>query len=218
MACHAAVEATAVVRDEYALYRRSNTSIYDSSHTGCGIYDMLSASGGCQLLPHTYSRDPKPPASPLVLSFITTHQYSTRLFLLFPPGPRNISPLTTAVIMCTSKFLQGYACIHTWAEIVTPCAEGKGFSNCSTFTDGMIHKRSGLRRSIAPKESCPICDKKGEYDGNKMRTIKSTSYGGVGGFHGASKSSPGLHCVFARRKGLPKSRPEREVIICCVVM
>ena len=130
-------------------------------------------------------------------------------------------PIATALInsaMCTSRFVKGATCDHTWTEIVTPCAEGKGFGNCSSFNDGKIRKGSGLKRYRAPEEFCPTCDKKGDYDGNLIRTIKATTYGGVWGFQGASKSAPGLHCVLGRQKSFPRKKPEPVGIVCCVVM
>lgn len=114
--------------------------------------------------------------------------------------------------------MKGASCDHAWAEIVTPCAEDKGFNNCSSFGDGKVRRRSELKRYIAPAGSCPTCDKKGDYDGNEIRTIRATTYGGVWGFRGASSSAPGLHCVFARQKVMPKKRPEPEIYICCLVM
>ena len=132
--------------------------------------------------------------------------------------PPRTSLKYTVISMCTSKFFKGPTCEHTWAEIVTPCAEDRGFNTCPSFSDGKVRDKSGLKRSEAPEKSCPVCDKKGDYDGNRIRTIKSTTYGAVWGCHGASKTSPGCHFVLSKQEGFPKKRPSPEVYLCCALM
>ena len=177
----------------------------------------LEPSGECQARHALALQIPASEATSSSCTFITNigKAFGASTISVCTPGPTS----TPAIIfMCTSKFFKGASCDHTWTEIITPCAEGKGFGNCSSFSDGKIRRKSELRRSTAPEKSCPTCDKKGDYDGNKIRTIRSTTYGGVWGCNGASKSAPGLHCIFARQKKFPKKRPEPEINICCVVM
>ena len=97
---------------------------------------------------------------------------------------------------------------------MTPCAEGRNFSNCPSFANGKARRPESLKRSHAPEKSCPKCDKKDNYDGNTTRMVKDVRQGIKVGT-GPSRSDPGVDMCFESREGLEKVvRP----VICCSVM
>lgn len=123
-------------------------------------------------------------------------------------------------IMCTTKFWRGPKCCHTWAEIVKPCAEKKNFSNCPSFTNGKARKAEGLKTSLAPAKSCPKCDKKDKYDGDKIRMVKGgeMQYGCRLGL-GPSKTDKGVDFPVGKpMKFLGKGKGPEVRVVCCIVM
>ena len=106
--------------------------------------------------------------------------------------------------MCTAKVLKSSTCEHWWAEILDPCAEGRHFSNCPTFQDGKARSLKSNPWSKAEEKTCPKCDKKDDYDGEKIRMVKSIQHGYRLG-SGPSKSDPGQDFV-------------GHGVVCCTVM
>lgn len=119
--------------------------------------------------------------------------------------------------MCTAKLLKSPTCNHWWAEILKSCGEGKNFGNCPSFADGRARLPRDHPRYKAEKKTCPKCDKKDDYDGDKIRIIKGVQYDYKIGT-GPSKSDRGfdLHADLLRPSKPPKEQP--TIIYCCVVM
>lgn len=93
--------------------------------------------------------------------------------------------------MCTTKMLECPTCNHWWAEILVPCAEGRGFNNCPSFQNGKARSHNNHPKEMAGADSCPKCNKDDDYDGNKIRMVKNVSQGFRFGL-GPSKSDPGV--------------------------
>lgn len=136
----------------------------------------------------------------------------------------------TSSNMCTSKFYQGPKCKHAWVEIDTPCQKDRGFTTCPSISDGHIRDSAGFRATKAKEKSCPICDKGGDYDGNKIRIVKQTDHGWRWGLLGPGKRSVGVDIAYRSRSGLglakgsdgarftrPKSSNAVDTA-CCLVM
>src|ERR1700761_4700343 len=76
--------------------------------------------------------------------------------------------------MCQTETFKSHTCPHQWMSIVKPCAPNASFKS-------QYHQykpaRSGLKRLTqagyisAPANSCPNCDKNGDYDANTTRLI-----------------------------------------------
>lgn len=106
--------------------------------------------------------------------------------------------------MCTSQFWKSSSCGHLWVELKNPCGEGKNISNCRSFQDGRARNPLGLKCKWANEDSCPKCDKKDDYDGNKIRMVSSITPGLKCGI-GPSKPSAGIecHCIVMWRGRIP---------------
>ena len=93
--------------------------------------------------------------------------------------------------MCTAKVLRSTTCEHRWAEIIKPCAEDRNFGNCPSFEDGKARSRTNNPWYKAAENTCPKCDKKDDYDGDKIRMVKGVQQGYRVGT-GPSKSDTGI--------------------------
>ncbi len=87
--------------------------------------------------------------------------------------------------------LKSPSCNHWWAEILTPCSEGKNFSTCASFQNGKARSPQNHPIYKAEAKTCPKCDKKDDYDGEKIRMIKGVMNGYRCGT-GPSKSDGGF--------------------------
>lgn len=121
--------------------------------------------------------------------------------------------------MCTSKLLKSPSCEHWWAEILKPCAEDRNFGNCSSFENGKVRNLKSNPWQKAEEKSCPRCDKKDDYDGDKIRMVKGIQQGYKWGT-GPSKSDFGCdlltpHSAFVRTK---RSHEVPQMVCCCVMM
>lgn len=92
--------------------------------------------------------------------------------------------------MCTAKMLKSPTCEHWWAEILKPCAEDRHFGNCPSFQNGKVRNLKNNPWSKAEGKACPKCDKKDDYDGDKIRMVKTIQRGYRMGV-GPNKSDPG---------------------------
>ena len=86
---------------------------------------------------------------------------------------RNIFTIAR-LTMCKTETYKSHTCNHKWMTIVKPCETGASFNNqCHNWKPA----RSGLKKITqpsylsAPANSCPNCDKKGEYDAGLTRMI-----------------------------------------------
>ena len=97
---------------------------------------------------------------------------------------------------------------------MTPCGQGKGFSTCASFEDGRARNLNTLKAVKAAPNTCPVCDKKNDYDGNTIRMVKRTTLGSRWGY-GPGKTSSGVDLVVAQKKGLlvRKSRTAAGCIV-----
>lgn len=100
--------------------------------------------------------------------------------------------------MCTARMLKSPTCNHWWAEILTPCGEGKNFNTCPSFVNGKARLPRDHPQYKAEKNTCPKCDKKDDYDGEKIRVVKGTRNGCKYG-SGPSKSDCGFDSLGLRR-------------------
>lgn len=96
--------------------------------------------------------------------------------------------------MCKVQIWRSKTCPHRWISLTKPCGEGKNISNCPAFTNGKARPTKEACAALAPPKSCPHCDKKDEYDGNRIRMIKSLEYGVKFG-EGPSRSDSGIECM-----------------------
>jgi hypothetical protein len=79
-----------------------------------------------------------------------------------------------AFTMCQIEKFQSHTCAHKWMSIVKPCRPNASFNN-------RLHKykpvRSGLQGFLqpgyisAPANTCPNCDRQGDYDAERTRFI-----------------------------------------------
>ena len=94
------------------------------------------------------------------------------------PLSRNI-----AKTMCQTEGFKSHTCQHKWMTIVSPCKPGAGFStnNYHQYTRARPGPLAAKFISAAAN-SCPSCDKKGEYDGNVTRMVsdQKDQWGGLG--------------------------------------
>lgn len=74
---------------------------------------------------------------------------------------------------------------------MSPCGEGKNFSTCKSFENGIARRLKDNPCYRAAANTCPKCDKKDDYDGDKIRIVKGVKYGARFGL-GPSKSDPGF--------------------------
>jgi hypothetical protein len=74
--------------------------------------------------------------------------------------------------MCRATAFQSRTCRHRWLTITTPCSPAVGFDNAPHHrfdTDTAL--LGGPKYVPAPAHSCPECNKKGQYDGNRTRMV-----------------------------------------------
>jgi len=72
--------------------------------------------------------------------------------------------------MCKTEIFKSHTCPHKWMTIVAPCSKGASFKNKYhryTSARGML----AMGAIAAPANTCPNCDKKGDYDANMTRFI-----------------------------------------------
>lgn len=139
------------------------------------------------VLPH----DPNP-----ILAFALHHFGTDKALARIPKSTvaANHLPSTHPFswTMCQTQSWRGYPCLHQWVTLETPCAEGKHFSNCKSFEDR--HARSPRAIHRAPAGACPRCDKKDDYDGDKIRMVKVVKRGTKFGT-GPGREKPGVECT-----------------------
>lgn len=85
--------------------------------------------------------------------------------------------------MCQTESFQSHTCAHRWMTIVKPCQPGTGFSSAHYHKYTPTRKGSlAVRYVAAAANSCPSCDKKGDYDGNLTRMVldQPSQTGGLG--------------------------------------
>ncbi|KIW73544.1 hypothetical protein PV04_01651 [Phialophora macrospora] len=110
---------------------------------------------------------------------------------------------STLATMCQTETFKSHTCPHQWMTIVKPCGPEASFRNqYHTYKPA----RSGLKKFAqpgalsAPANSCPNCDKKGEYDANMTRIIieKPWEAGNMGnGYNMTDGRGNVLHTRFA---------------------
>lgn len=118
--------------------------------------------------------------------------------------------------MCTAKMIKHPVCKHWSCELVWPCAEGKNLKNCPRFKKGLCNNPSKYPSEMADEKECPKCDKKDEYDSEKVRMIKNFQYGGRIGL-GPNETNMGFD-RFRNTKKFVRSTDEAPTVICCAVM
>lgn len=109
-----------------------------------------------------------------------------------PPSPS--TPYTLK--MCTAQLTTCRQCKTRWFRITNPCAEGKNFSNCDSFSDGKPRSDRDLMTRMVDKEECPVCTPE-KYDGDNLRLVKSMSTGvryGVGPGRDQARGEFGFVC------------------------
>jgi hypothetical protein len=117
--------------------------------------------------------------------------------------------------MCHATGLRSSTCRHKWLTITSPCATGMGFNSLGIHKFHTSHTWWGSTKYFkAPMKSCPDCNKKGQYDGNKIRMVLDygddpVKYGGPGGQMGGEYSGYGGYGT-----GMGVGGP----VICCAVM
>lgn len=85
--------------------------------------------------------------------------------------------------MCQTESFQSHTCAHRWMTIVKPCQPGTGFSSAHYHKYTPTRKGPLAARYVAAAaNSCPSCDKKGDYDGNLTRMVldQPSQTGGLG--------------------------------------
>ena len=80
--------------------------------------------------------------------------------------------------MCTATGFKSRTCAHKWLTITKPCGTGKGFDSCHLHSfDGENAFLGGPKYFWAPANSCPECNKKGQYNGNVTRMVLGYGHG-----------------------------------------
>jgi len=114
--------------------------------------------------------------------------------------------------MCTATAFKSATCLHKWLTVTLPCGPGMGFDHYArhTFT-GPTSICGGPRYISAPAYSCPTCNKKDQYDGNKTRMVlrDQTPFGIGYGYGGAGRE----HGYWGGYRGMAAAP-----VVCCVVM
>ena len=96
--------------------------------------------------------------------------------------------------MCTATLYHSIRCGHKYLALDTPCAPGKNLTNCHTFQHGVTswtYLFPPFPQKLAPKHSCPWCDKKGDYDMEYYRVVTVQRFGTRIGL-GPSRRDPGF--------------------------
>ena len=76
------------------------------------------------------------------------------------------------ITMCIATAFKSQTCPHKWLTITRPCCPGAGFDTCTYHTyTGRRSFCDGPKFVPAPAYSCPTCDRKYQYDGNKTRVV-----------------------------------------------
>jgi hypothetical protein len=128
--------------------------------------------------------------------------------------------------MCTATAFKSHTCSHKWLTINLPCGPGMGFDNCLRHAfSGQTGIFGGPKFIPAPAHSCPTCNKKDQYDGNKTRMVLrrmdmfGTGYwngGNIGGLGGYANDGCGYRSGYGRAYGTGNGGT--QPIICCAVM
>lgn len=95
--------------------------------------------------------------------------------------------------MCTATLYYSFHCGHKYLVLNTPCAPGRNLTNCPMFESGATtwtHRLPHFRQEVAPRRSCPWCDKKGDYDMEYYRVVTAQRFGTRVGL-GPSRRDPG---------------------------
>ena len=127
----------------------------------------------------------------LVINF-SYNPYSLRRPRLAKATEQNLCPSRPSITcqsMCLVKQWESRPCRHRWVSLEKPCATDRNFSNCPSFSNKVARPES--RIYIPPAGSCPKCDKKDDYDGEKVRMVDATVRGVKYGT-GPSKSNTGV--------------------------
>jgi hypothetical protein len=74
--------------------------------------------------------------------------------------------------MCQTELFKSATCAHKWMTIVRPCTNTTSFSSSKYHTYKPVRKGPFAPKYItAPANSCPSCDKKGDYDSDMIRFV-----------------------------------------------
>ncbi|CAF9916740.1 hypothetical protein IMSHALPRED_003281 [Imshaugia aleurites] len=113
--------------------------------------------------------------------------------------------------MCTTKLSKHPKCGHWSCEIKDPCKEGRDFSNCRSFTNGVARKWNSAKypQEMAKEKTCPKCDKEDDYDGKKIRMVKKSVHATKVGC-GPSRSDWGFNLGKKSHTFQSKKKPKKE--------
>jgi hypothetical protein len=80
--------------------------------------------------------------------------------------------------MCTTTPQRCIGCGTRWLALRKACQEDGNFSTCPALKVGQRTVQN-LKQigSTVGRRKCAECDGKGEYDGDKLRRVVSTTYG-----------------------------------------
>jgi hypothetical protein len=123
--------------------------------------------------------------------------------------------------MCTATAFKSHTCPHKWLTITLPCGPGMGFDTCARHTyTGQTSLCGGPRFIPAPAHSCPTCNKKDQYDGNKTRMVlKDQTQFGTGYWYGGAGGGYGPNGGYGTNGfGYGGGYAGRVPVVCCVVM
>lgn len=112
----------------------------------------------------------------------TTLYAPTPVPLRYQPCAIRQTDLPSISTMCITKLSKHSDCGHWSCEIKEPCKEGRDFSNCSSFTNGVARNAAKYAQELAKEKTCPKCDKNDDYDGKKIRMVKATVHATKFGF------------------------------------
>jgi hypothetical protein len=74
--------------------------------------------------------------------------------------------------MCQTELFKSATCAHKWMAIVKPCTNTASFSSSKYHTYKPVRKGPFTPKYItAPANSCPSCDRKGDYDSDMIRFV-----------------------------------------------
>lgn len=134
------------------------------------------------------------------------------------PVAENIYHLDT---MCTAAAFKSFTCPHKWLTITVPCGPGVGFDTCAHHAfSGQTSIFGGPKFIPAPAHSCPMCDKKDHYDGNRTRMVLrgQDMFGSQWHCGGNRGRGPYYRDGDACQSGYGAASPAGPPIICCTVM
>jgi hypothetical protein len=103
--------------------------------------------------------------------------------------------------MCAVAVFKSATCPHKWLTITQSC--GPGIGTRHTFT-GRTNICGGPRYIPAPTHPCPTCNKKDQYDGNKIRMVlRDQTPLGIGYWCGGAGREEGYEGGYRGRTAAP---------------